>query len=147
MCLITQFAYPAGGESSSDKKSNYYNDAKKLVKKYYKDYKSPIKLEQINLENPDLKTSANVESVIVETLLTATESWNGDSYDYPNGRPQITLQRIIAQPGFKTPLHFHSQPGIAYLVKGNLSCGTLDGKQLKVGPGDSFAAPQKSIHY
>jgi len=33
MCLITQFAYPAGGDSSSDKKSNYYNDAKKLVKR------------------------------------------------------------------------------------------------------------------
>ncbi len=38
-----------------------FDDAKKLVKKYYKDYKSPIKLEQINLENPDLKTSTNVE--------------------------------------------------------------------------------------
>ena len=38
-----------------------FDDAKKLVKKYYKDYKSPIKLQQINLENPDLKTFANVE--------------------------------------------------------------------------------------
>ena len=33
MCLITQFAYPAGGDSSSDNKSDYYNDAKKLVKR------------------------------------------------------------------------------------------------------------------
>ena len=59
----------------------------------------------------------------------------------------MTLQRIIAQPGFKTPLHFHSQPGIAYVVEGYLSCGTLNGKALKVGPGESFATPQKSVHY
>ncbi len=93
------------------------------------------------------ETSANVEPVVVETLISATESWNGDSYDYPKGKAQMTLQRITAQPGFKTPLHSHSQPGIAYVVKGNLSCGTLNGKTLKVGPGESFATPQDSIHY
>lgn len=59
----------------------------------------------------------------------------------------MTLQRITAQPGFKTPLHFHSQPGIAYVVKGELICGTIDGQALKVGPGESFAAPQDTVHY
>ena len=88
-----------------------------------------------------------IEPVVVETLLKATESWNGDSYKYPRGRAQMTLQRITAQPGFKTPLHLHSQPGIVYVVKGNLSCGTTDGKQLKVGPGESFASPQETVHY
>ena len=91
--------------------------------------------------------SANIEPVVVETLISATESWNGDSYDYPKGKAQMTLQRITAQPGFRTPLHFHSQPGIAYVVKGNLSCGTLNGNALKVGPGESFATPQNSVHY
>ena len=93
------------------------------------------------------ETSTNVEPVVVETLTSATESWNGDSYDYPKGKAQITLQRITAQPGFKTPLHFHSQPGIAYVVKGNLACGALNGKALKIGPGESFATPQDSVHY
>ena len=92
-------------------------------------------------------TSANIKPVVVETLISATKSWNGDSYDYPRGKAQMTFQRITAQPGFKTPLHFHSQPGIAYVVKGNLSCGTLNGKALQVGPGESFATPQNSIHY
>ena len=93
------------------------------------------------------ETSTNVEPVVVETLISATESWNGDSYDYPKGKAQMTLQRITAQPGFKTPLHFHSQPGIAYVVKGNLACGDLNGKSLKVAPGESFATPQDSVHY
>ena len=33
ICLITQFAHAAGSDSSSDSKANYYNDAKKLVKR------------------------------------------------------------------------------------------------------------------
>ena len=31
--LISQYAYSAGSDSSDDSKSNYYNDAKKLVKR------------------------------------------------------------------------------------------------------------------
>ena len=93
------------------------------------------------------ETSLVMEPVVVETLVSATESWNGDSYKYPRGKAQMTLERITAQPGFKTPLHSHSQPGIVYLVKGSLSCGTIDGQLLKVGPGESFATPQESVHY
>ncbi len=92
-------------------------------------------------------TSLETKPVVVETLASATQSWNGDSYQYPRGKAQMTLQRITAQPGFRTPLHFHSQPGIAYVVEGSLFCGTIDGKELKVGPGESFAAPQDTIHY
>lgn len=91
--------------------------------------------------------SSEIKPVIVKTLLSATESWNGDSYKYPRGKSQITLQRITAQPGFKTPLHSHPQPGIAYVVKGRLSCGTIDGKVLEVGSGESFATPQDTIHF
>ncbi len=97
--------------------------------------------------NAKKETSLENKPVVVETLISATESWNGDLYKYPKGKAQMTLQRIIAQPGFKTPLHFHSQPGIAYLVKGNLSCGTTDGQVLKVGPGESFATSQDTVHY
>ena len=90
--------------------------------------------------------STSVEPVVIETLISATKSWNGDSYNYPKGKAQITLQRITAQPGFKTPLHFHSQPGIAYVVKGTLSCLTNDNQTLKVGPRESFATPQDTVH-
>ncbi len=92
-------------------------------------------------------TSQTVEPVVVETLISTTKSWNGDSFQYPKGSAQMTLQKIIAQPGFKTPLHFHPQPGIVYLIRGTLSCATSDGKSLVVGPGDSFASPQKTAHY
>ncbi len=97
--------------------------------------------------NAKRETSTSVEPVIIENILTSTKSWNGDSYKYPRGKAQLTLQRITAQPGFKTPLHYHAQPGIAYVVTGDLSCTTIDGKALTVGPGESFATPQNTVHH
>ena len=78
--------------------------------------------------SPKKKTS--LEPVVVETLISATESWNGDSFKYPRGQAEMKLERIIAQPGFKTPLHLHPQPGIIYVQRGTLYCETSDGESL-----------------
>ena len=93
------------------------------------------------------KNQKSLEPVVVETLISATESWNGDSFKYPSGQAQMKLEKITAQPGFKTSLHSHPQPAIVYVVRGTLACETSDGKSLKVGPGDSFASPQNTVHY
>ena len=93
------------------------------------------------------KKQTSLEPVVVETLISATESWNGDSFNYPVGQAKMTLQKITAQPGFKTPLHLHPQPGIVYVLRGTLYCETSDGKSLRVGPGESFASSQDTIHY
>jgi len=96
---------------------------------------------------PREQTTAQIEPVVVETLINATESWSGDAFSYPSGQARMVLQRITAQPGFKTPLHFHPQPGIVYVAQGNLSCGTVDGQSLEVASGESFAASQSQAHY
>ena len=93
------------------------------------------------------KNQASLESVFIETLISATESWNGDSFKYPKGKAEMKLQRITAQPGFKTPLHSHPQPGISYVVRGTLFCQTSSGQTLQAGPGDSFASPQDTVHF
>ena len=59
----------------------------------------------------------------------------------------MTLQRITAQPGFKTPLHLHPQPGIIYVQKGTLYCETSDGQSLTLGAGESFASSQDTAHF
>jgi quercetin dioxygenase-like cupin family protein len=89
----------------------------------------------------------SLKPVVVETLISATESWNGDSFKYPRGIAEMTLQKITAQPGFKTPLHLHPQPGIVYIHKGTLYCETNDGKSLTVATGESFASSQDTLHY
>ena len=85
--------------------------------------------------------------MIVETLLSATESWNGDSFKYPRGQAEMKLEKITAKPGFKTPLHLHPQPGIIYVQKGTLYCETSDGQSLTVRAGESFASSQDTVHY
>ena len=93
------------------------------------------------------KKQTSIEPVVVETLISASESWNGDSFSYPRGQAEIKLEKIIAQPGFKTPLHLHPQPGIIYVQKGTLYCETSDGQSLTLGAGESFASSQDTAHY
>ena len=93
------------------------------------------------------KKRTSLEPVVLETLISATESWNGDSFKYPIGQAEMKLEKITAQPGFKTPLHLHPQPGIIYVQRGTLYCETSEGKSLTVGPGDSFASSQDTLHY
>ena len=53
------------------------------------------------------KKKISLDPVVVETLIIATESWNGDSFKYPKGQAEMKLEKITAQQGFKTPLHLH----------------------------------------
>ncbi len=82
---------------------------------------------------------ANDEPVVVETLVRATESWNGDTYSYPEGQAQITLLKITAPVGFRTPVHTHLQPGVAHIVKGKLECVVTATNTKVFSTGDSFA--------
>ena len=93
------------------------------------------------------KKPTSREPVVVETLISASESWNGDSFRYPRGQAEMKLEKITAKPGFKTPLHLHPQPGIIYVQKGTLYCETSDGQSLTVGAGESFASSQDTAHY
>ena len=93
------------------------------------------------------KKQTSLEPVVVETLISATESWNGDSFRYPRGKAEMKLEKITAQPGFKTPLHLHPQPGIVYVQKGTLYCETSDGQSLTLGAGESFASSLDTAHY
>ena len=93
------------------------------------------------------KKQTSVEPVVVDTLISASESWNGDSFSYPRGQAEMKLEKITAKPGFKTPLHLHPQPGIIYVQKGTLYCETSDGQSLTVGAGESFASSQDTAHY
>ena len=93
------------------------------------------------------KKQTSVEPVVVETLISASESWNGDPFSYPRGQAEMKLEKITAQPGFKTPLHLHPQPGIIYVQRGTLFCETSDGQSLTVGAGESFASSQDTAHY
>ena len=93
------------------------------------------------------KKQTSLEPVVLETLISTSQSWNGDSFSYPKGQAEMKLEKITAQPGFKTPLHLHPQPGIIYVQTGTLYCETSDGQSLTVRAGESFASSQDTVHY
>ena len=93
------------------------------------------------------KKQTSLEPIVLETLISASQSWNGDSFSYPKGQAEMKLEKITAQSGFKTPLHLHPQPGIIYVQRGTLYCETSDGQSLIVRAGESFASSQYTAHY
>ena len=76
---------------------------------------------------------------MIETLVSASKSWNGDLYSYPQGQAQMTLLKITTPVGFRTPVHTHPQPGVAYVVKGKLDCVVTAYKTKVFSAGDSSA--------
>ena len=51
----------------------------------------------------------------------------------------MTLLKITAPVGFRTPVHTHPQPGVAYVVKGTLDCVVAADNTKVFAAGDSFA--------
>ena len=87
------------------------------------------------------KSTSKDTKPVIETLVRASESWNGDIYSYPQGQAQMTLLKITAPVGFRTPVHTHPQPGVAYVAKGTLDCVVTAFKTKVFSTGDSFATP------
>ena len=85
------------------------------------------------------KATSKDTKPVIETLISASESWNGDLYSYPQGQAQMTLLRITAPVGFRTPVHTHPQPGVAYVAQGTLYCVVTADKTKVFSSGDSFA--------
>ena len=85
---------------------------------------------------------------VIETLINASESWEGETFVYPEGEAAMTLLRITAPAGFRTPVHTHPQPGVAYIVKGQLECVITANKTKIFRSGESFATTfGSSPHY
>ncbi len=90
----------------------------------------------------------NPKPKIVETLLSSTRSWDGALYTYPDGQAKMTLLRIRVPKGFRTPVHTHPQPGLAYVVKGTLECVVTANKTLIAKAGQSFPTTYGNVpHY
>ncbi|MBP4049436.1 cupin domain-containing protein [Chromobacterium violaceum] len=77
----------------------------------------------------------------VETLLKTERSWDGALYkSYPPGQPELTMVRITIPPRSSLPWHTHASPNAAYVVSGEVTVETRDGKrQKRLRAGDTLA--------
>lgn len=64
----------------------------------------------------------NTASAHAETLLKATESWNGKAYEkYPSGKPQLTVLKITIAAHTQLPWHTHPVPNAGYVLSGQIT--------------------------
>jgi quercetin dioxygenase-like cupin family protein len=67
--------------------------------------------------NPVLSIPPNVA---VETLLHTNETTLGQSFEYPEGVPDVTVSIITIPPHTTIALHEHPVPLVAYILQGEL---------------------------
>ncbi len=84
----------------------------------------------------------------VKVLAKTGKTWAGDPLpSYPDGKPEITILRIVIPPKFKLPLHKHPVINAGVLLKGELTVITEDNKVLHLKAGDSIVEVVNRWHY
>ena len=83
-----------------------------------------------------------------QVLLKTTESWDGSELpEYPKGKPEITILKIIIPPHTELPVHKHPVINAGIVLKGNLKVTTEDGKTLYLKAGDIIAEVVNKWHH
>lgn len=88
---------------------------------------------------------ARVQSSV---LLKSESSWEGTAYGaYPTGTPELSVLKITIPANTTLAWHKHPMPNAAYVLSGELTVETQDGKQRKVlGQGDALAEMVERHH-
>ena len=100
-----------------------------------------------------IPSSASTEPVVQE-IFKSSETLNGTSLKYPDGKPELRLYRVEIPAGGKIPLHTHPAPVMVY-VQGVRSGSLLntrinpDGSEIKTlfKPGEAFVEGASEPHY
>ncbi len=86
-------------------------------------------------------------SVVVETLLKTSKSWDGTPYGpYPSGTPEVTILKIVIPPHATLPWHTHPMLNAAYVLSGELTVETQDGKKRPLKAGDVLPESVGVVH-
>jgi quercetin dioxygenase-like cupin family protein len=95
-----------------------------------------------------LLAQERIASGHAETLLKATESWNGKAYtQYPSGQPQLTMLRVTIGAQTALPWHHHPIPNVGYVLSGELTItDQATGKKQTFKQGEAFAESVDDVH-
>lgn len=87
------------------------------------------------------------EEVQVDVLVKSTQSWDGsDLPAYPDGRPEISIQRYHIPGNTTLPWHRHPVINAGVLLSGRLTVVTRDGARLELSPGDPIVETVETWH-
>ncbi len=87
---------------------------------------------------------------ITSTILkSGSASWDGGAFAYPQGQPEISVQKITVHPDGKQvelPVHCHPVPLSGYVLKGNVTVITAAGKSRLFKTGEAFIEVSNTWH-
>lgn len=88
------------------------------------------------------------DPIIFKELLKTSSSWDGTPLPvYPKGKPEITIARIVIQPGAAFPIHKHPMINAGVLLSGELTVSTTANKTIQLKAGDSIAEVVNQWHF
>ncbi len=79
-------------------------------------------------------------------LLKVTESWDGGTFSYPVGKPEVTSFKLSLEEGKKTPFHCHPVPTMGYVLEGEIEVTTGSGKKQIFKAGQSVVEVMSTVH-
>jgi len=93
--------------------------------------------------------SAQEENKIdVEVLIKSNKSWDGENLpNYANGKPEISILKIVIPPGIELPLHKHTVINAGVLLTGELTVVAEDNTTLHMKAGDTIIELVNKWHY
>ena len=99
-------------------------------------------------QNHNTAAKPEAEEIVSETLMQASEAWNGTPYTaYPGGKPQLTVMKMHIPAHASLPWHSHSMPNIAYILSGSLTIEDREsGETHQVKAGEALNEAVGDIH-
>ena len=74
------------------------------------------------------------------------QSWDGGSFSYPAGQPEITAQILTLDGSKPIPFHCHPVPTMAHVLHGALEVETRSGQRKVFRQGDSLVEVMDTVH-
>lgn len=97
---------------------------------------------------PDATPAEEQNGVLIDVLAKTGSSWNGSRLPaYSSGVPEITILKIIIQPGVTLPMHKHPVINAGVLLRGELTVITDKNEMLHLKASDSIIEVVDKWHY
>ncbi len=91
----------------------------------------------------------NAAEVSAEILAKGSTSWDGGGFQYPTGKPELTVQKISIKAGpepLELGIHCHTVPLAAYVTSGSVKVVKLSGEEKTFKAGEGLIEVVNSWH-
>jgi quercetin dioxygenase-like cupin family protein len=89
---------------------------------------------------------AGEQGVHTEILARSTTSWDGETFQYPQGKAEISVVRITIPAGSTLPWHCHPVPLGGVVTQGRLKVSKPDGASTWVEAGQGLVEVSRQWH-